>query len=101
VSGNKISKPYWAKLNLDQRRRRLKEITDRQRPYFALLGIIGGHSRMGTPPPILYRQLSDGSFVKIEGTWPEQWRQIRDFANGTQSEELLTLCKPRSRRWTS
>jgi hypothetical protein len=92
VSGDpqasKAGRAVWAKLSLDQRRRRLAEQTRRISPYFALLGIIGGHHRMGTPPPDLYRQLTDGSFVKIEGTWPEQWRQIRAIVNGTQSKEL-------------
>jgi hypothetical protein len=82
------AKRWWAKQNLESRRQYTKAATDHQRPYFALLGIIGGHRRMGTPPPDLYRQLPDGSFKKIEGTWPEQWRQIRDFVNGTQSKEL-------------
>ena len=89
VSGDpqasRAGRAVWAKLDLAQRRRRLTEQTKRISPYFALIGIIGGQHRTGTPPPILMREMPDGSFVKIEGAWPEQWRQIKAIANGEKS----------------
>jgi hypothetical protein len=56
-------KAWWASQSLDQRRAQLKAPHDHIRPWFALLGLVGGPSRMGLPPPVLFQQLPDGSFA--------------------------------------
>jgi hypothetical protein len=88
AKGYQYSTRWWAKLSLEQRRAHLKKSTDRQRPYFAILGTIGGSRSLGKdrPPPIIMRQLPNGTFVKFEGTWPEIWQQIKALANDAQSE---------------
>jgi hypothetical protein len=81
AKGHQQSKRWWAKLSLEQRRRHTKKSMDFIRPWFALIGTIGGHTRTGLPPPIVFRQLPDGTFVKFEGTWKKIWPQIKALAN--------------------
>jgi hypothetical protein len=87
VAGNIRNTRWWARQTLEQRRAELKERTDRIRPWFPLLSIIGGHHRMGTKPPIIGRYV-DGTFVPFEGTWPEIWAQIKALSYEANPEKL-------------